>query len=205
MLQINCIKGFGVLFLLEPVHFNNPNTFSPPKTNLSLLQLQNLTSAQSTGALNLKASEQTKQSMGDLKKLSASEISLHTSKDDCWLLINGKVYDVTKFLEDHPGGEEVLLHSSASGDATDAFENVGHSTSAVSMMESYLIGSVEGYVAPYVATGEASSRPASSAQGNKGKPASSASFVDYLLPVLVLIFAFVAWYYLTFISKDEKQ
>ncbi|KAJ4766763.1 Cytochrome b5 [Rhynchospora pubera] len=143
--------------------------------------------------------------MGDLKKLSASEISLHTSKDDCWLLINGKVYDVTKFLEDHPGGEEVLLHASASGDATDAFENVGHSTSATSMMESYLIGSVEGYVAPYAATGEASSRPTSSAQGNKGPASSSASFVDYLLPVLVLIFAFVAWYYLTFVHTDEKK
>ncbi|KAF3321758.1 Cytochrome B5 isoform D [Carex littledalei] len=140
--------------------------------------------------------------MGDLKMFSASEVSFHTSRDDCWLLINGKVYDVTKFLEDHPGGEEVLLHASASGDATDAFENVGHSTAAVSMMESYLIGSVEGYVPPYVASGEASSRPTTYAEANKEK---QATFVDYLLPVLVLIFAIVAWYYLTFVIEDEKK
>lgn len=69
-------------------------------------------------------------------------------------------------------------------------------------MESYLIGSVEGYVPPYVASGEASSRPTSYAEANKEK---QATFVDYLLPVLVLIFAFVAWYYLTFIIKDEEK
>jgi cytochrome b5 len=97
------------------------------------------------------------------------------------------------------------IHWKASGDATDAFENVGHSTSAVSMMKSYLIGSVEGYVPPYVASGEASLRATTSTEANKSKPASSqATFVDYLLPVLVLIFAFVAWYYLTFLSNEEK-
>ena len=26
-----------------------------------------------------------------------------------WMIISNKVYDVTKYLEDHPGGEEVLL------------------------------------------------------------------------------------------------
>lgn len=68
------------------------------------------------------------------------------------------------------------------------------------MMENYLIGSVEGYVPPHVAWGESSSRPGTSAEVNK-----PATFVDYLLPVLVLIFAFVAWYYLTFLSNNEEK
>ncbi|KAF5194989.1 Cytochrome b5, partial [Thalictrum thalictroides] len=38
-----------------------------------------------------------------------AEVSKHNNLKDCWLLINGKVYDVTKFLGDHPGGSEVLL------------------------------------------------------------------------------------------------
>ncbi|CAL9113383.1 unnamed protein product [Musa textilis] len=86
-----------------------------------------------------------KSTMQALKKYSPPEISLHTSKKDCWVSIHGKVYDVTTFLEDHPGGEDVILHASAGGDATQAFEDVGHSSTAISMMEGYVIGTVEGH------------------------------------------------------------
>ncbi|TYI16030.1 hypothetical protein ES332_A08G227600v1 [Gossypium tomentosum] len=47
--------------------------------------------------------------------------SQHNNAKDCWLLIGGKVYNVT-FLEDHPGGDEVLL-SATGKDATDDFED----------------------------------------------------------------------------------
>ena len=32
------------------------------------------------------------------------ELSKHTTEKDCYLLYNGKVYDVTEFLDEHPGG-----------------------------------------------------------------------------------------------------
>ncbi|URE08974.1 Cytochrome b5 [Musa troglodytarum] len=125
---------------------------------------------------------------------SPSEISLHTTKKDCWLSIHGKVYDVTTFLEDHPGGEDVILHVSASGDATQAFDDVGHSSTATSMMESYVIGTVEGYASGI--------KPTSRHRLPKQEqPPPSYSFTDYLLPLLVLGIAFAAWYYLTFYSK----
>ncbi|CAH9073598.1 unnamed protein product [Cuscuta europaea] len=47
--------------------------------------------------------------MGGSKVYSLAEISEHNNNKDCWLLIGGKIYDVTKFLEDHPGGDDVLL------------------------------------------------------------------------------------------------
>lgn len=37
------------------------------------------------------------------------EVAKHKSADDCWIVINKKVINITKFLEQHPGGEEVLL------------------------------------------------------------------------------------------------
>ena len=40
--------------------------------------------------------------------ITAEELSKHYSTDDMWMAINGKVYDVTKFLDDHPGGDEVM-------------------------------------------------------------------------------------------------
>ncbi|KAI4970603.1 cytochrome b5-like [Hordeum vulgare subsp. vulgare] len=137
---------------------------------------------------------------------SPSDVSLHASTKDCWVVIHGKVYDVTKFLEDHPGGEDVLLHASASGDATEAFEDVGHSTSAISMMSSYLIGSIKDYVPPSASNGTtvggSDVLPDSrTMQRNKGSPAPNA-FLDFVLPLCMLVLAFAAWYYLTFVAES---
>lgn len=39
----------------------------------------------------------------ELAVYSESDIKKHTKESDCWMIIHGLVYDVTKFLEDHPG------------------------------------------------------------------------------------------------------
>lgn len=41
----------------------------------------------------------------------------------------------------HPGGEEILFEN-AGTDATEAFEDVGHSTDAREMMKDYRIGTL---------------------------------------------------------------
>ncbi|XP_020592295.1 cytochrome b5-like [Phalaenopsis equestris] len=133
-------------------------------------------------------------------KLSFSEISKHTSKDDCWLIIHGKVYNVTDFLEDHPGGDDVLLQAAANGDATQSFEDVGHSSTATSMMEGYVIGSIDGDQVPKVIqTGTADPHLADKPQERK-LATSSTNFTDVLFPLLILALAFAAWYYLTYIN-----
>lgn len=68
-----------------------------------------------------------------------SEVEERNSFKSTWIVINNKVYDVTKFLEEHPGGEEVLREQ-AGGDATESFEDVGHSTDAREMASSMVIG-----------------------------------------------------------------
>ncbi|KAL5205855.1 hypothetical protein ABZP36_034064 [Zizania latifolia] len=143
---------------------------------------------------------------GSKKLFSHSDVSGHASRKDCWIAIHGKVYDVTKFLEDHPGGEDVLLHASASGDATEAFEDVGHSTSAISMMNSYLIGSIKDYVPPSASKtatiGGNDAPPNFRGMPRKKGPPAPNTFLDFLLPLFVLGLAFAAWYYLTFIAKS---
>ncbi|KAL7083466.1 hypothetical protein ACP275_14G164400 [Erythranthe tilingii] len=67
------------------------------------------------------------------------EVVKHNNHHDCWLIISGKVYDVTAFLADHPGGDETLLDSTGK-DATGDFEDVGHSKDAKDKMKGLLIG-----------------------------------------------------------------
>lgn len=37
------------------------------------------------------------------------EVAKHASDKDCYIAVNGKVYDVTKFLDDHPGSRRSLF------------------------------------------------------------------------------------------------
>ncbi|GAX27651.1 hypothetical protein FisN_13Hh257 [Fistulifera solaris] len=83
--------------------------------------------------------------MSELKEYTLEEIAKHNTQEDCWLIIgnasNGgpKVYDVTKYLDDHPGGAEVLLDV-AGQDADEFFEDIGHSKEARKELSKYLIG-----------------------------------------------------------------
>lgn len=38
--------------------------------------------------------------------LSVEEIKKHNSPDDCWIVVDGKVWDITDFAPEHPGGGE---------------------------------------------------------------------------------------------------
>ncbi|KAI9200506.1 hypothetical protein LWI28_009195 [Acer negundo] len=82
--------------------------------------------------------------MADQRVFTLTEVAQHQSKNDCWFVINGRVLNVTKFLELHPGGEEVLIES-AGKDATKEFENIGHSNAAKKLLIKYQVGVLVGY------------------------------------------------------------
>lgn len=58
-------------------------------------------------------------------------------------LTKNTVYDVTKYLADHPGGVDIMLEF-AGKDATEAFDNAGHSEDADEIMADYRIGTLKG-------------------------------------------------------------
>ncbi|KAJ9627251.1 hypothetical protein H2203_003713 [Taxawa tesnikishii (nom. ined.)] len=76
------------------------------------------------------------------KEFTYSDVSEHTSKKDLYLIVHDKVYDCSSFVDEHPGGEEVLLDV-AGQDSTEAFEDVGHSDEAREILEGLLIGKLK--------------------------------------------------------------
>merc|ERR1719447_1889004 len=55
--------------------------------------------------------------------ITMDEVSKHTTNTDCWVVVNGEVLDVTKFIKEHPGGELAIL-TFAGRDASEEFNMI---------------------------------------------------------------------------------
>mmetsp|Transcript_22107 Transcript_22107/g.32301 ORF Transcript_22107/g.32301 Transcript_22107/m.32301 type:complete len:132 (+) Transcript_22107:95-490(+) len=81
----------------------------------------------------------------DEKQITMDEVGKHNTNDDCWLVIGNdktggpKVYNITDYLDDHPGGAEVLLDVSGQ-DADEFFEDIGHSKDARDELAKFQVG-----------------------------------------------------------------
>tara|TARA_A100001015_G_C15036290_1_gene736415 strand:- start:3088 stop:3345 length:258 start_codon:yes stop_codon:yes gene_type:complete len=71
------------------------------------------------------------------------DVAKHTSEDDCWVVVNDRVLDVTDWIPDHPGGKMVLIQN-AGKDASVQF-NMIHPPDAPEKFAAYTIkGRIEG-------------------------------------------------------------
>eukprot|EP01132_Coremiostelium_polycephalum_P007883 gene7883-9702_t len=86
--------------------------------------------------------------MSGLKQYSWSELAKHNTEDDCWVAIDGKVYDITKWLPQHPGGKEMLILA-AGRDITNLFESYHvMSDKPQSLLKNYERGVISSYELP---------------------------------------------------------
>jgi cytochrome b involved in lipid metabolism len=68
----------------------------------------------------------------------SKEVAKHNTINSLWVMTRNKAYDVTEFLDKHLGGKEVLIEHPGL-DATEYFEEIGHSSEAEEMMKEYRI------------------------------------------------------------------
>ena len=87
--------------------------------------------------------ENAKSSIKDKKKneYTLEEVAKHNKKNDAWIVINNKVANITEWIPKHPGGN--IIMKGVGKDATELFNNIGHSTFAKSMFKKYVIGIVK--------------------------------------------------------------
>ncbi|KAL0116998.1 hypothetical protein PUN28_010100 [Cardiocondyla obscurior] len=82
--------------------------------------------------------------MSDSVRYSLADVAKCNGKNETrtWIVIHDKVYDVTDYMQQHPGGSE-LIEEYAGKDATDGFDDFGHSSDATKILKKYLIGDLE--------------------------------------------------------------
>ncbi len=72
-------------------------------------------------------------------KFTVEEVKKHNKRKDCWIIIDEHVADVTKFLEKHPAGVDVIMLY-AGTDASEIFDRSLHSNKAYELMLTFKIG-----------------------------------------------------------------
>ncbi|KAL8693847.1 MAG: hypothetical protein Q9218_001403 [Villophora microphyllina] len=139
--------------------------------------------------------------MSETQELTFSDVASHNSKKDLYLVVHDKVYDATKFIDEHPGGEEVLLDVGGQ-DATEAFEDVGHSDEARTILDGLQKGTLkrmpgdpQGYSE---SPKQSTSQPSSSSSGGAGM-----GVMFYALVLVGGALAFGAYQYLQASSAKE--
>ncbi|CAD6898795.1 unnamed protein product [Tilletia laevis] len=97
--------------------------------------------------------------------IAPDEVAKNSTADSCWISYKGKVFDVSSFLENHPGGDDYILKYAGKDIrlAMDGPDEHSHSDSAYELLDEFLIGRLARTDSP-----EESSAVAPASEGGAG-------------------------------------
>ena len=75
------------------------------------------------------------------KQYTLEEVAKHKTKSDAWIVIEGKVANITNWIPKHPGGD--IIMKGVGKDATKLFNSIGHDEYAMKMLKKYQIGIIK--------------------------------------------------------------
>jgi cytochrome b involved in lipid metabolism len=78
----------------------------------------------------------------EVKTFTVAEVSVHNTPADCYTSVNGKVYDLTAWINKHPGGDKAILKLCGI-DGTAAFEKQhGSNKKANDVLNGFEVGNL---------------------------------------------------------------
>ena len=66
------------------------------------------------------------------------EVAKHNTREDAWIIVKDRVYDISEYIDEHPGGDAIL--TDVGGDATEGFYGPQHPPTVYDHLEVYYIG-----------------------------------------------------------------
>jgi len=139
--------------------------------SVSFFYANSLVKQNPTTSNNIVQTNTNTSSNGNTSSTLASDLPNHNNQNDCWLAINGKVYDVTDYIYSHPGGAGEIIKYCGQ-DATkgftskDKFIPQDHSADAYAMLANYYIGDLNTISASATGNSNTSSNTATNSQNN---------------------------------------
>ncbi len=84
------------------------------------------------------------ESLVEPEVITRDQVAQRSSADDCWVIIDDVVYDLTDFIAEHPGGEVNVVNTCGS-DASDVFagEAGPHNEDNLLRLSTYIVGELE--------------------------------------------------------------
>lgn len=136
IISMGVMVGWG--FLDKQSKENSAPPTPTTNKNTSTEPIQNNTSTQT---------DSTGPAASTTKSYTLSDLAKHKTANDCWVAIRGNVYDVTSYLDFHPGGADLILMVCGQ-DATNAYNTQGgrgrgHSSRADAQLAQYIIGTLK--------------------------------------------------------------
>jgi cytochrome b involved in lipid metabolism len=114
------IIGVAFIYLNKQKEVSSPNQIKTEKQEISSPQDQSIQNENQEKLTQTSGEEKNEENGENEKTYTMEEVAKHNSKESCWTVIRGDVYDLTNWIDKHPGGADKILKICGK-DGTDLF------------------------------------------------------------------------------------
>ena len=131
------------IYVNKQKEISSLNQIKTEKEEISSSQVQSIQSQNQEKLTHTSGEEKTGENGENEKTYTMEEVAKHNSKESCWTVIRGDVYDLTNWIDKHPGGADKILKLCGK-DGTDLFiKQHGGKEKPEKILEDFEIGTLK--------------------------------------------------------------